>query len=778
MLARTVLPAWKTTHIKGTVVAQPTKRKFRVQWSIGAEIVGSRAWSSVFQRPAACQFGDSSSTSTQCRYTQNARPALSEQDNEDFGRERDIEELQNVDEADELMLSGEQHVVQISPDVNPLEPHGQKWEVLDAGIPVCQRAAAGLGMNDLRIKWSNQPYSMGFMTSGLMYAGLYMVLFLDGDKDVMGVIRRFVRVVKTTGELALVLKGAGEEVVILEAAGEEMKGPREAVKVAVPSASIAAVMEMLDGVNVSEIFNTVVTAESPDGTSDDAIVAFNCDDALSVCWGMELETVLIRALGVCWGMELETVLIRALGVCWGMELETVLIRALGVCWGMELDTVLIRALGVCWGMELETVLIRALGVCWGMELETVLIRALGVCWGMELETVLIRALGVCWGMELETADQSTRGLLGYGTRNCADQSTRSLLGYGTRNCADQSTKGLLGYGTRNCADQSTKGLLGALGVCWGMELETVLIRALRVCWGMELETVLIRALGVCWGMELETVLIRALRVCWATVHVPWIDAALVFMGAELTGDVIGLILTSVLLDVITWTALPVLVCCTGLFWTIVLVLTATMFCFSVVVSDAVCTFGNGTDTRSLMTCLSMSAGVGLASGIAVYGVVFGCTFNQRGKCENGSFQNQASYAASSSRAQRVASKSAASTWKDLKACRRPRGNSAAGNKARWNKRPSNIDTMKPTKRTQSAIEEAANKEFQSLSEFLPNLPDTDARTLALRMYYLELSESVSPSDAQARSSYHEAKGFAHCLRIQLHSLNAVVEKCL
>eukprot|EP00731_Ephydatia_muelleri_P002962 Em0001g2962a len=60
--------------------------------------------------------------------------------------------------------------------------------------------------------------------------------------------------------------------------------------------------------------------------------------------------------------------------------------------------------------------------------------------------------------------------------------------------------------------------------------------------------------------------------------------------------------------------------------------------------------------------------------------------------------------------------------------------------------------MKPTKRTRSAIEEAANKEFQSLSEFLPNLPDTDARTLALRMYYLELSESVSPSDAQARVS--------------------------
>ena len=92
--------------------------------------------------------------------TQVAQPALSEQDNEDFGRERDVEEPQIEDEADESSLSGEQHVLQTSPDANPLEPHGQKWEVLDGGIPVCQRAAAGLGMNDLRIKWSNQPHSV------------------------------------------------------------------------------------------------------------------------------------------------------------------------------------------------------------------------------------------------------------------------------------------------------------------------------------------------------------------------------------------------------------------------------------------------------------------------------------------------------------------------------------------------------------------------------------------------------------------------------------------
>ena len=62
---------------------------------------------------------------------------------------------------------------------------------------------------------------------------------------------------------------------------------------------------------------------------------------------------------------------------------------------------------------------------------------------------------------------------------------------------------------------------------------------------------------------------------------------------------------------------------------------------------------------------------------------------------------------------------------------------------------------KSAMRTQSAIAEAATKEFKALSEFLSDLPDTDARTLALRMYYLEeleLSENVSSSDAQTKVS--------------------------
>ena len=43
-------------------------------------------------------------------------------------------------------------------------------------------------------------------------------------------------------------------------------------------------------------------------------------------------------------------------------------------------------------------------------------------------------------------------------------------------------------------------------------------------------------------------------------------------------------------------------------------------------------------------------------------------------------------------------------------------------------------------------------EFEALSEFLPDLPDTDARTLALRTYYLELSENVSSHDVHTKGN--------------------------
>ena len=119
------------------------------------------------------------------------------------------------------------------------------------------------------------------------------------------------------------------------------------------------------------------------------------------------------------------------------------------------------------------------------------------------------------------------------------------------------------------------------------------------------------------------------------------------------------------------------------------------------------------------------------------------------ECENGSFQNND--AASSSRSRRTASTSAPIQQHQFGPTSRSVKEQEGTLKletTRGGQRSSTILTTKPTKRTQSAIPDAAINEF----EFLPHQPDTDARTQALRMYYLELSENVSSSDAQARVS--------------------------
>ena len=85
-------------------------------------------------------------------------------------------------------------------------------------------------------------------------------------------------------------------------------------------------------------------------------------------------------------------------------------------------------------------------------------------------------------------------------------------------------------------------------------------------------------------------------------------ALVVLVGPGLMSDVVVPILTSLLLDVVTWTVLAVLVCCTGLFWTLGVGVMDTLG-FAVVASDAVIPLpSNGTDTGNLMICFSMSAG--------------------------------------------------------------------------------------------------------------------------------------------------------------------------
>ena len=94
-----------------------------------------------------------------------------------------------------------------------------------------------------------------------------------------------------------------------------------------------------------------------------------------------------------------------------------------------------------------------------------------------------------------------------------------------------------------------------------------------------------------------------------TPLLPTTDCALVVLvGPGLMSDVVVPILTSLLLDVVTWTVLAVLVCCTGLFWTLGVGVMDTLG-FAVVASDAVIPLpSNGTDTGNLMICFSMSAG--------------------------------------------------------------------------------------------------------------------------------------------------------------------------
>ena len=104
-------------------MAQPSKQKFIVQWTIGDKLLTSVHGTafSKDQQPVSLVIPPLPLPNVA---TSDARLTLSEQENEGFDRERDVEDLQIEDEADEFTLSGEQHVVQTSQDANRLEQHG------------------------------------------------------------------------------------------------------------------------------------------------------------------------------------------------------------------------------------------------------------------------------------------------------------------------------------------------------------------------------------------------------------------------------------------------------------------------------------------------------------------------------------------------------------------------------------------------------------------------------------------------------------------------------
>ena len=97
------------------------------------------------------------------------------------------------------------------------------------------------------------------------------------------------------------------------------------------------------------------------------------------------------------------------------------------------------------------------------------------------------------------------------------------------------------------------------------------------------------------------------------------------------------------------------------------------------------------------------------------------------RTENGSSQNQAS---SSCKPRRRASQGAERTWATLGHRMAPRGDPSAGASTRWS---SSSNAKKHCRRTSSTIRYSARKDLESLAVHMPNLPDTDAKTLALRM---------------------------------------------
>ena len=114
--------------------------------------------------------------------------------------------------------------------------------------------------------------------------------------------------------------------------------------------------------------------------------------------------------------------------------------------------------------------------------------------------------------------------------------------------------------------------------------------------------------------------------------------------------------------------------------------------------------------------------------------------------KKGSFQNQASL---SSDQRRRVNKGAKRTWASHKQTKASKGNPSADVSARWS------SSSKPKMhgwRTSGTICESAAKELDSLPAHMPNLPDTDARTLVHRVFYIKVLNGMPCGDAEINVS--------------------------
>ena len=109
--------------------------------------------------------------------------------------------------------------------------------------------------------------------------------------------------------------------------------------------------------------------------------------------------------------------------------------------------------------------------------------------------------------------------------------------------------------------------------------------------------------------------------------------------------------------------------------------------------------------------------------------------------KNGSFQNQKEQASTSELPPRRR-KQSPPIWEPLMKKKAPRGNPTAGVVKQLQ--------QAQARRSAAVIASNASKELKALAAHMPEIPDADARKLALRMYHLELSDGVSPKDAQIK----------------------------
>ena len=71
-----------------------------------------------------------------------------------------------------------------------------------------------------------------------------------------------------------------------------------------------------------------------------------------------------------------------------------------------------------------------------------------------------------------------------------------------------------------------------------------------------------------------------------------------------------------------------------------------------------------------------------------------------------------------------------------------------------------------SRKTNATIAESVAKELESLAVHMPNVSDSEAIAFSLRMFYIEVSNGMSPTDAQTNVSqmFHHYRTHLPCVQ--------------